>query len=116
MMAMRSVPIEQILGFLAFDEKVALSREDLGKVRDELKIIYVDRAKLMQELGASTDREAAMTEVRKLRGQMTQKLSAVLSPDQVKALQAYMQTMNQRNGRGGQGGRQGESSTGRDGE
>jgi hypothetical protein len=104
MMAMRSVPIEQILGFLAFDEKVGLSNEMLGKVRDELKAIHADRATLVKKLAGSEDREAAMTEVRRLRGQMTQKLSAILQPNQVDALKTYMQNMNQRGGQGGRGG------------
>jgi len=101
MMAMRSVPVEQILGFLAFDDKIGLSDEQLGKVRNELKIIHSDRAKLVKGLAGSEDRDATMTEVRKLRAQMTQKLTAILNPGQVKGLQDYMKTMNQRGGRGG---------------
>jgi len=103
MMAMRSVPIEQILGFLAFDEKVGLSNEQLGKVRDALKVVYSERSALVKKISGSQDRETAMTEVRKLRGQMTQKLTAVLDTKQVEALKVYMQEMNQRGGRGGQG-------------
>ena len=105
MMAMRSVPVEQILGFLAFDEKVNLNVEQLGKVRDALKGIHADRAELVQKLRGSEDQEAAMNEVRKLRMQMTQKLTAVLDAKQVEALKEYMQNMNQRGGQGGQGGR-----------
>lgn len=105
MMAMRSVPIEQILGFLAFDEKVDLNTEQLGKVRDVLKSIHTDRAALVKELSGNNDQEAAMTEVRKLHQKMTQKLTAVLDAKQVDALKTYMQNMNQRGGRGGQGGR-----------
>jgi hypothetical protein len=113
MMAMRSIPIEQILGFLAFDEKVGLSHEQLGKVRDALKAVYVERSALVKKLGDNNDRETTMTEVRKLRGQMTQKLTAVLDANQVEALKGYMQEMNQRGGRGGQGGPGGRGSGGR---
>ena len=104
MMAMRNVPIEQILGFLAFDDKVALSNELLGKIRGELKTIHVERASLVKKLSTGADQESAMTAIRKLRAQMTQKLSAILKPSQVKALQTYMKNMNQRGGRGERGG------------
>jgi len=107
MMAMRNVPIEQIFGFLAFDDKVALDKAQLAKVRDELKVIHTERAGLLKKLTGEANQETAMTEVRKLRAQMTQKLSSVLKPEQVKALKTYMQNMNQRGGRGGQGGRGG---------
>lgn len=103
MMAMRFVPIEQILGFLAFNETVGLSNEQLGKVRDALKAVYSERAELVKKMSGGNDREAAMTDVRKLRSQMTQKLTAVLDAKQVEALKGYMQEMNQRGGRGGQG-------------
>lgn len=108
MMAVRNVPVEQVLGFLAFDDKVALDLEQLGKVRDALKAIHTERADLVKKLSGSGDQEAAMTAVRKLRGQMTQKLSAILKPDQVETLKKYMQNMNQRGGRGGQGGQRRE--------
>jgi len=113
MMAMRSIPIEQILGFLAFDDKVGLSNEQLGKVRDALKDVYAERAILVKKLSGGDDRDAAMTEVRKLRGQMTQKLTAVLDAKQVEVLKGYMQEMNQGGGRGGQGGPGGRGSGGR---
>ncbi len=107
MVAMRFVPVEQILGFLAFDEKVGLSNEQLVKVKDELKAIHAKRAGILKNFQGSDDREAVMGEVQKLRADMTQKLSAVLKPDQVETLKVYMQQINQRGGPGGQRGGQG---------
>ena len=90
-MMMRFVPIEQVLGFLAFDENMGVSNEQLLKVRNELVPIYAKRAELMKN--ASGDREGMMQNMQKLRGEMTQKLTAVLQPKQVDQLKSYMQQM-----------------------
>lgn len=116
MMAMRSVPIEQILSFLAFDDKVAVSNEQLGKIRDELKVIHAQRAQLLGQLRENQDREAAMMEIRKLRRQMTQKLTGVLNAQQVEILSTYMQNMAQRGDRGDRGGQGRRDRGGNDGQ
>ena len=102
---LRFLPLEQILGYLVFNEDVALSNDQLVKVREVLKVAYSGRAELQRSLRGNNDQQAAMSQVRKLRTEMTQGLSTILNDDQTKALQTYMQRMNQRGGRGGQGGR-----------
>lgn len=108
MMAMRFVPIEQVLGFLAFDEQVGLSNDQLLKARNELMLIHAKRAELMKNAQGGNDRDAMMSEVQKLRGEMTQKLTAVLQPKQVEYLKSYMQQLAPPAGGGGGGGQRGE--------
>ena len=101
---LRFLPVEQILGYLAFDDKAALGNDQLIKVREVLKATHAKRAELQRSMRGNNDQQAAMQEVRKLRTEMTQGLSAILNEDQTKGLQEYMQRMGQR-GRGGPGGR-----------
>ena len=108
----RFLPVEQVLSYLAFNENVALSDEQLVKVRASLKGIYAKRQELQRSLRGSNDQQAAMQQVRALRMEMTQGLSAILNEDQTKGLQEMMQRMGQRGQRGqgqrgGQGGRGG---------
>lgn len=105
MMVMRSVPVEQILGFLAFDDTVALNVVQLGQVRDALKDIHKERAALFEKLRDSNDREAIMMAVQKLRSQMNQKVTAALDANQIEAYKTYMQNMAERGRRGGEQGR-----------
>lgn len=104
MMAMRFVPIEQVLGFLAFDEKMGLSNDQLLKARDELMLIYAKRAELMKNAQGGEGRDAMMGEVQKLRGEMAQKLTAILQPKQVEQLKSYMQQLTPPGGAGQRGG------------
>lgn len=109
---LRNLPIEQVLGYLAFDEDVALSNDQFVKVREALKSAYSGRAELQRSIRGNNDQQAAMQEIRKLRTEMLQGLSAILNDDQTKALQTYMQRMTQRGGRGGRGGPGGRGSRG----
>lgn len=111
----RFLPVEQVLTYLAFNENVGLSDEQLVKVRASLKGVYTERQELQRSLRGSNDQQAAMQQVRALRMEMTQGLNAILNEDQVKGLQEMMQRMGQRGqgqrgqrgGQGGQGGRRG---------
>ncbi len=106
MMAARFIPVEQTLGFLAFDEKIGLADDQLLKVRKELKTVHKKRAELMQEMqGGQRDRQAMMEKVRGLRGEMLEKLTGILNAEQNKVLAEYMERMQNRRRRGG--GRQG---------
>ena len=111
----RLLPVEQVLSYLAFNENVALSDEQLVKVRASLKGVYAKRQELQRSLRGSNDQQAAMQKVRALRMEMTQGLTAILNEAQTKGLQEEMQRMGQRGqgqrgqrgGQGGQGGRRG---------
>ena len=99
----RFLPVEQALTYLAFNENVALSDEQLVKVRASLKGVYVKRQELQRSLRGSNDQQAAMQKVRALRMEMMQGLTAILNEGQTKALQEQMQRIGQRGQRGGQG-------------
>ncbi len=103
----RLLPVEQALTYLSFNENVALSDEQLVKVRASLKGIYTKRQELQRSLRGSNDQQAAMQKVRALRMEMMQGLIAILNEDQTKVFQAQMQRMGQRGQRGGQGGQGG---------
>ena len=111
-----AVPVEQILGFLAFEGKVGVTDEQLVKVRRELKAIYEKRTafakKIAQEMQDTEDRQVLMEKMRGLRGEteglrgeMLDKLSAVLKEEQTKKLETYLQKMRRSGGRGGRDGR-----------
>ena len=107
----RFLPVEQVLSFLSFNENVALSDEQLVKVRASLKGVYTKRQELQRSLRGSTDQQAAMQKVRALRMEMTQGLTAILNEDQTKVFQEEMQRMSQR-GQRGQGGQRGQRGQG----
>ncbi len=104
----RFLPVEQALTYLAFNENVALSDEQLVKVRASLKGVYAKRQELQRSLRGSNDQQAAMQQVRALRMEMMQGLTAILNEDQTKVFQEQMQRMGQRGQRGGQGGQGGQ--------
>ncbi len=99
----RFLPVEQALTYLAFNENVGLSDEQLVKVRASLKGVYAKRQELQRSLRGSNDQQAAMQKVRALRMEMMQGLTAILNEDQTKVFQEQMQRMGQRGQRGGQG-------------
>lgn len=108
----RFLPIEQVLSYLAFNDNIALTDEQLVGVRTTLKGIYAKRQELQRSMRENNDQQAAMQAVRELRMEMTQGLSAILNEDQTKTLQTFMQRAGQRGqrggqGRGGEGGRRG---------
>ncbi len=108
----RFLPVEQVLSYLAFNDNIALTDEQLAEVRASLKGIYTKRQELQRSMRENNDQQAAMQAVRELRMEMTQGLGAILNEDQTKTLQTFMQRMGQRGqrggqGRGGEGGRRG---------
>ena len=105
-MALRFIPVEQTLGFLAFNKGIGLTDDQLLKVRKELKTVYKKRAELMEEMqGGQRDRQAMMEKIRGLHGEMVEKLTGVLNAEQNKVLEAHMERRQNRWRRGG--GRQG---------
>ena len=104
----RFLPVEQALTYLAFNENVALSDEQLVKVRASLKGIYAKRQELQRSLRGSNDQQAAMQKVRALRMEMMQGLTAILNENQTKVFQEQMQRMGQRGQRGQRGGQGGQ--------
>lgn len=105
-MALRFIPVEQTLGFLAFDRKIGLTDDQLLKVRKELKAVHKKRAELMEEMqGGQRDRQAMMEKIRGLHGEMVEKLTGILNAEQNKVLEAHMERRQNRWRRGG--GRQG---------
>ncbi len=109
MMAQRMVPVESVLTFLAFDEKVSLDDGGLVKVRDALRPVVKKRG----ELNPGGDREAMMEQVEALREEMRVAVTAVLTESQSNALGDYIMELNERaqqarnwgGGGGGGGGR-----------
>ena len=99
----RFLPVEQVLSYLSFNENVALTDEQLVKVRASLKGVYAKRQELQRSLRGSNDQQAAMQKVRALRMEMMQGLTAILNENQTKVFQEQMQRMGQRGQRGGQG-------------
>lgn len=110
----RFLPVEQVLSYLAFNDNIALTDEQLTKVRATLKGIYTKRQELQRSMRENNDQQAAMQSVRELRMEMTQGLREILTADQDKLFQEQMQRMSQR-GQRGQGG-QGRGGQGRGGQ
>lgn len=115
MMLAARLPVEQVLGFLAFNAEVELTNDQLLKVRDALKGLYAKRSELAKEMREG-DRQAVMEKMGGLRTEMTQNLSSVLKPAQVEKLKEFMQRIQRRRqgGRrpgGGQGRRGGDGGT-----
>ncbi|MCZ6631914.1 MAG: hypothetical protein O7G87_00785 [bacterium] len=109
----RMVPIEQVMGYLAFDDKIALKDDQLLKIRQALKELNGKRDGLRQELqgqGEGGDMQAARQKVMILARQMNQAVAGVLDAKQTEEYKGYMKRMQERaqrggGGRGGQGGR-----------
>lgn len=93
------LPVEQILGFLAFDHTVELTNDKLLEIREVLRGIYVKRSKLLKEMEKG-DRQEVMEKTGELRTLMTKNLSLTLNPEQVVKLKKFMQK-RQRRGQGG---------------
>ena len=107
----RMVNIEQILGYLAFEEKIALNNDQLLEVREALMGIHAKRAEVRQEIQDSGgDVQEARQKVMLLAREMNQMVSGVLDEKQTDEYKAYMKRMQERMQRGGggrPGGRQG---------
>ncbi len=93
---------EQILGIMAFDERAAVTNEQLLKLRDALKPILVKQRELMASVrSGERDYQDVREEMMTLREEVLEAVSSVLSEGQVEILKQRMQ----RQGRGGRGGR-----------
>jgi len=100
MMGQRMVPVESVLGFLAFDEGVNLEDGRLAKVREVLRSIVKER----RDLGSAGDREAVMEQAAALNKEMAASLKTVLTASQNDALTGHLADLESR-GRGwGRGG------------
>ncbi len=86
------LPVEQVLGFLAFDEQMALSDDQLVRVRAELKDVYTKRSALTAEMG-SGDRQAAFQKVSALRNEMFEGIKKILAEKQNAALKRYLKRL-----------------------
>ena len=107
--------VEQLMGSLAFDEKIGVTDDQLIKLRGALKEIYGKQQDMMKKLRGGSregmrERMTAMrTEMMTMRTQMMEKIATVLNEKQVEQLKKTMQrAQSQRGGRQGRGGRQRE--------
>jgi hypothetical protein len=100
------LPLEQTLGYLAFDKPMALTDAQLIQIRSKLKAIGVERDKLAEEMaGSGADRQAMMADVGKLRAGMVEGLKDVLDDRQDALFDGYLKRLQQMRERGQQGGR-----------
>ena len=114
---MRTPRVEQILAFLAFDEKMKVSDEQFVGLRSVLKDAYAKQQEMGQEMrqamqDSEGDREAMrekMMSMREVIGQanqeMKEKIAAVLDEKQVVRLEKHLEELQERGGGfGGRGG------------
>ena len=92
--AARAVPVEQVLGFLAFDDDVGLSDDQFLKIWNDLKAVRAKRQTAVQEAGG--DQQAVTGKMMELRKEMQEKLNAVLTPKQSELMKAYFKRMQER--------------------
>ncbi len=101
------LPVEQTLGFLAFDRKMALKDDQLLKIRGALKEIHGKRAELEKEMRNGADRQQVMQKLGGLRDTMFKEVKAVLDDSQDRVLDGYLERMRRGFQRGRGGGRRG---------
>lgn len=96
---MGGAQVEQVLAFLAFDDEVGVTDEQLLKLRKDLKEVYVKQQETMQEMrDGGGDFRKLGEKMTALREEMNEKISAVLDAEQVKLFEAYMKTLESRRG------------------
>ena len=98
------LPIEQTIGYLAFDEKMALRDDQLVEIRGALKGVHAKRAALTEEMRGGGDRQAMMGQVQALRKEMIEGLNGVLDDQQDKLLDDYLKRIQEARQRFQQGG------------
>jgi hypothetical protein len=111
----------QILGLMAFEDKFEVTDEQLIALRSSLKESYVKEQEMLAEMlgGGGGDRQAMREKMREsqmaMRSEVMDKVSEVLSEDQVEVLKTHMQEQQERRGQfgGGRGGRGGGGGGGR---
>jgi hypothetical protein len=101
------LPVEQALGYLAFDTKVGLRDDQLLKLRTGLAEIYSRRAQLTGEMRGRADREVLMEKFKSLRREMIESVKAVLDENQNQLLDEYLKRMREGRQRRGGGGPRG---------
>ena len=116
--------VEQILSYLAFDEKISVNDEQLIKLRNVLKETHTYQQQMQKTIRAEMEandgnfdgvREKMMemrAEMEKVNASMQKNIAAVLDKDQHELFQTHMKAMEERRGRGrgdrgGRGGRGG---------
>lgn len=94
---------EQILGFLAFDDKVGLKDDQLLKLRGALKETYQKHQKIRETMQSGEgDFEKMRQQIQTLQGEIVEKAAGILDEKQLEQLKAYLQNFSQ--GRGSRGG------------
>ena len=109
-MLRRFLPLEQTIGYLAFDDKIKLKDKQLVKIRKELAPIHEKRGKMAEALREG-DRDQIREEMQALTKEMRKSILAVLDDRQGKVLKDYWNQLEEmrerfrgRRGRGGRGG------------
>lgn len=106
---MGGVRVEQVLAFLAFDEKVGVTDDQFLKLRKVLKGIYVKQQEMTQEMqemrrAGGGDFQKLLEQMTAMREKMKEQISAVLNADQIKQVEEYMDELeSSRGGRQGRG-------------
>ena len=104
MMAPRGMSPGQLLGFLAFDEKIELKDDQLLKLRVALKETHKKHQEMMEEmLSEETDFQEMRQQMMELTRETMERASSVLDEEQVERLKEHMQEMQSRRGPGGGG-------------
>ena len=94
---------EQILGFLAFDDKVGLKDDQLLKLRGALKETYQKHLKMRETMQSGEgDFEEMRQQIQTLQGEIEEKAAGILDEKQLEQLKTYLQNLSQ--GRGSRGG------------
>ena len=108
MMGPRGMSPGQLLGFLAFDEEIALSDDQLLKLRVALKEAHKKHQEIMEEMmegmqSGGMDFQEMRPKMMELTKETMERASSVLDEEQVERLKEHMQEMQSRRGPGGGG-------------
>ena len=104
MMGPRGTSPGQLLGFLAFDEKIALTDDQLLKLRVALKETHKKHQEMMEEMmSGEVDFQEMRPKMMELTKETMETASSVLDEEQVERLKEHMQEMQSRRGPGGGG-------------
>ena len=94
----RYLQVEQVLGYLALDDEIALTDQQMLNVRKELKAICGKRAALLKS-AQQEDEDSLKEKVRVLRGEMADTLSGILNKAQTDLLNRYLSRLREAAGR-----------------
>jgi len=104
MMVRTMLPLEGTIGFLAFDEKMAVRDDQLVAIRAALKDVHAKRAALVEEMRGGADRQAMRGKIQSLRTAMIDQVKGVLDDSQDKLLDDYLKQIQEMRRRFQQGG------------